>query len=115
MAGAQNSAPERGRPFKPGQSGNPGGRPKQVKELLDLARGDVPEAFALARKFLRDEEVEDRTRLDAAKFIVSYGLGAPPRDPHDTQAAIYVNADLSDEQLQARLDALLAKRNGTPP
>ena len=28
----------KGRPFKPGQSGNPGGRPRVLRDVQDLAR-----------------------------------------------------------------------------
>jgi hypothetical protein len=82
---AQNSAPEpsqaRGRPFPKGTSGNPGGRPKAVRELLEVARSAVPRALAFATKLLDDTKAEARVRLDAAKFVCAYGLGAPPRLP----------------------------------
>lgn len=68
--------------WQPGQSGNPAGRPKAVRELLDLARRGVPSAFAFAFKLLQDEREASRDRLEAAKFIVAYGLGAPPKQPH---------------------------------
>ena len=47
---AESSAnAERGRPFKPGQSGNPGGRPKMPEEMRQILREAGPE---LARKLL---------------------------------------------------------------
>jgi hypothetical protein len=36
----------KGRPFKPGQSGNPGGRPKVLGDIQELARQKSPEAIA---------------------------------------------------------------------
>jgi hypothetical protein len=35
----------RGRPFRPGQSGNPGGRPRVTAELRELAQADAPAAI----------------------------------------------------------------------
>lgn len=68
-----------GRPFQKGRSPNPGGRPKAVRELLDLARKEVPASFELAVRLRDDENGEPRVRLEAAKFITAYGLGAPPK------------------------------------
>lgn len=65
--------------FKPGQSGNPKGRPKKVLDLLEQARGSVPKALEYANKLLDDEEADAKLRLDAAKFLTSYGIGAPPK------------------------------------
>lgn len=84
-AEAPARAPQRplGRPFPPGVSGNPGGRPRAVRELLDLARESVPEALAFAKRLLADEKADARVRLDAAKFLTAYGLGAAPKLPAD--------------------------------
>ena len=38
--------------WKPGVSGNPGSRPKAVRELLELTRSEVPASFELAVKLL---------------------------------------------------------------
>lgn len=62
---------------------NPGGRPKAVRELLDLARESVPDALAFAKSLLADDAVDARLRLDAAKFLTAYGLGAAPKLPAD--------------------------------
>jgi hypothetical protein len=40
----RHAAP-RGRPFKKGQSGNPGGRPKEIKDVQTLARSHTAEAI----------------------------------------------------------------------
>ena len=37
--------PARGRPFQPGQSGNPRGRPRVIAELRELAQAPAPEAI----------------------------------------------------------------------
>ena len=51
---AENSGKTaRGRPFKPGQSGNPGGRPKMPEEMRQILREAGPE---LARKLLQYTE-----------------------------------------------------------
>ena len=39
------SARARGRPFEPGRSGNPGGRPKLCFEVRELARAHAAEAI----------------------------------------------------------------------
>lgn len=72
----------------PGQTLNPGGRPRAVRELLSLARSAVPRALELAVSFVEDERLDARVRLEAAKLLVSYGLGSPPRaEPEDDFSA----------------------------
>ena len=50
-------------PWRPGQSGNPSGRPKVVAEVRDLARKHAPEAIATLVGIMRNE---DATVITAA-------------------------------------------------
>jgi hypothetical protein len=65
----------RGRPFNPGQSGNPSGRPKMPEGLQarirDLCDGAVDQLAALLRS---DDE---RLRLEAIKVLLDRGYGKP--------------------------------------
>lgn len=42
--------------FKPGQSGNPGGRPRVVLELRELAQKDAPTAYDKLRAIMLDDK-----------------------------------------------------------
>ena len=60
--------------FKPGQSGNPGGRPKVVGELQELARRHSPEVIEeLARLALRAKS--ETARISAARELLDRGFG----------------------------------------
>jgi Family of unknown function (DUF5681) len=80
MSGAQNSeisavrAPPRGRPFEPGKSGNPGGRPKGSTELRELARQHAPTAIEeLARLALKARS--EAVRVSAIRELLDRGYG----------------------------------------
>lgn len=95
--------PGPGRPFRPGQSGNPGGRPRGVAEFKEMAKKSCPDAIKLAGQLVRvglqmlslrkqikntapaDLTVEQVSALDfdyrsalaAAVFIRDTGMGKP--------------------------------------
>lgn len=105
---------ERGR-IQKGTSLNPGGRPKAVRELLAVARESVPEALALANRFVADEEMDARVRLEAAKLLLSYGLGSPPKldDLDEDAASLRARFEsMSDDDLEQEYLRLLAKEAG---
>jgi hypothetical protein len=64
-----------GRPFQPGQSGNPGGRPKLLAEVRDMARASTVEAIETIRRLMLDEKVAPATRLAAADALLDRGWG----------------------------------------
>jgi hypothetical protein len=66
----------RGRPFVPGQSGNPGGRPKDVLGIQRLALEMCPEALEKLAKLMREAKSE-RAQADAAAKILDRGCGKP--------------------------------------
>jgi hypothetical protein len=66
----------RGKPFQPGRSGNPGGRPRVVRELRELARQHAPEAIReLAR--LATKAKSETARVVAIRELLDRGYGKP--------------------------------------
>jgi hypothetical protein len=61
--------------FQPGQSGNPGGRPKAAHHIRDLARQHTEAAvLALVEALAAKSE---RTRVAAAEALLDRGWGRP--------------------------------------
>ena len=54
--------------FQPGQSGNPGGRPKSADDIVDLARIDSEDAYAKVALIMRNDG--NRQQLAAALAIL---------------------------------------------
>jgi hypothetical protein len=71
--------------FKPGQSGNPGGRravPPEVKELFAARSHD---AALFIANLMDDTGADMKLRLDAAKTILDRHLGKPATQGGDVQ------------------------------
>ncbi len=62
--------------FKPGQSGNPGGRKKLDPTVRALAREHTPEAVELLMAIARGTDPAN-VRIDAMDRILWYGWGKP--------------------------------------
>lgn len=62
-------------PFKKGQSGNPGGRPKEASEVKRLAQEKGADAIAKLVEILSCGEA--RTELAAAQALLDRGYGKP--------------------------------------
>ena len=66
--------------FKPGQSGNPNGRPKQTaeqKDAMQAIRDLAPEAARVLHNMLTDAETPAAQRLKAAEMILERTYGKP--------------------------------------
>src|SRR5690242_11968064 len=61
--------------WKAGQSGNPGGRPKAVKEIQELARSYAPEALERLAFWMRTDD--SRASPSACIALLNRGLGMP--------------------------------------
>jgi hypothetical protein len=77
---AQNSAitaapRRRGRPFPPGQSGNPGGRPRDVAHVRELAREYTADALAVLAELMADPHQPAAARTRAAEALLDRGWG----------------------------------------
>lgn len=61
--------------WKPGESGNPGGRPKENAEVKALARSHCRAAVEELARLMASED--EKTRLAACNAILDRGLGKP--------------------------------------
>lgn len=64
-------------PFQPGESGNPGGRPKEVGHIRKLAREYTERAVQTLVEALGDEK--GATRVAAATALLDRGWGKAPQ------------------------------------
>jgi hypothetical protein len=85
--------------WKPGESGNPSGRPKQDPELRQACRAMAPEVLDVLRKRLHTA----KDSVAASKLILAYGFGQPVQTIN--ARVIRSMSDLSDEELQALIAA----------
>lgn len=122
---AQNSARATtkvvGRPFEPGQSGNPGGRPKGLAtKIREIAPAEELASFYVALwtrdgKVLRqlgikvaDVTLADRTR--AADWLADRGYGKAPQYAAVEGEDPLELTDPLDLSIEAALDELAARR-----
>ena len=68
-----------GKPFKKGQSGNPGGRPKVVAEVKELARAHTGEAIQTLVSIMSNPKSAPAARVSAANALLDRGYGKPPQ------------------------------------
>src|SRR6476659_4598209 len=90
----------RGRPFKKGTSGNPGGRPKVLGDVQELARERSPEAINILANVMRDEKAPPAARVAAANALLDRGYGKPTQPISQTLTKLDPST-LSDEELAA--------------
>lgn len=89
-----------GRPFPAGMSGNPGGRPKVIAEVRDLARQHTRKAIQTLVKVMQLGE-SDSARVAAANALLDRGYGKPRTDQP-------VTLDVMDGALADRGRAVLS-------
>ena len=65
-------------PFEKGQSGNPGGRPKVIAEVKELAREHTAEAVQTLVSIMTNPKSAPAARVSAANALLDRGYGKPP-------------------------------------
>ena len=93
--------------FLPGQSPNPGGRPKKTQEeaeALEMIRVATPEAVGILLKLLKAEKgVSALTKVKIIEMMLDRAMGKP-------EAAIHVTTtQQSVEAAQARIAAIVSQ------
>jgi hypothetical protein len=71
--------------FKPGQSGNPGGRPKEVREVLAAAREHTAEAIERLAYWMR---LDNAKASPAACIALLNRAWGQPTQPHDVEGKL---------------------------
>lgn len=97
-----------GRPFRPGQSGNPSGRPKMSEDVREMLKAATPKAVKLLVSVMDDDGQKTALRMDAAKTIIERVYGKPLQ-PIDSTISGGLDVGLSDvdRQLLAKVEARL--------
>lgn len=86
------------KPFKPGQSGNPSGRPKRTEEeltLIEMCKVKTPIALAHIETLMESAR-SDSVRLGAATYIIdrAYGKAVQHTDnKHTGSLSVMVTAE----------------------
>lgn len=105
----------RGKPFQPGVSGNPGGRPKVLEEIKSLAREHSETAINTLAAIAGDPKANASARVAAANVLLDRGYGKPLQT---VEANInLIDRMTADEQaaLAAALEALARDEDGIAP
>jgi Family of unknown function (DUF5681) len=84
--------------FQPGESGNPGGRPKAHGEVRELAREHTVEAIETLVSIMRGGA--PRAQITAAIALLDRGWGKPAQPITEDPAAVPVMVDARAEFLE---------------
>ncbi len=89
--------------FKKGQSGNPGGRPKTLARVQDLARQYTETSIKVLGEIMEDENERGATRIAAIQVLLDRGWGKPLQ-------RIDVSDDKFENWTDAELEAYLVEQ-----
>src|SRR4051794_5913362 len=93
--------------WKKGQSGNPGGRPKAIVKVEELAREHTTEAIETLGEIMRDKQAPSSSRVAAASALLDRGWGKPRAELVVDQTPDY--SAMSDAQLDSTVKAELLR------
>ena len=93
--------------FVPGNKANPGGRPKAVIEVVELARAHTPQAMQTLAEIMTNEGAPPAARVAAASVLLDRGWGKAPQTVEHTGTVKF--EDMTPEQRAGRIAALMAQ------
>jgi hypothetical protein len=96
-----------GKRFEPGKSGNPGGRPRVLAEVRDLARQHATTAIQTLADIASNVKAPPAARVAAATAILDRGYGKPTQ-PIDANVSVFDG--LSPDELAGLRDAIADER-----
>jgi len=74
--------------FKPGQSGNPSGRPKADATIRELAKAHTDTAISTLAEIMNNPKVKPSTRVQAACSLLDRGWGKPHQYVESVQVGL---------------------------
>jgi hypothetical protein len=107
---AENSTKTIGKPFAPGVSGNPGGRPRSMGGYIRSITSDGEEIVDLMVAVMRGETINGmkpkiKDQMDAAGWLMDRGLGKPVAQVEARSLNVDMSlSELSSENLLAALN-----------
>ena len=86
--------------FRPGQSGNPNGRPRVLADVQNAAREHSGEAIETLARIMRDPKAPAAARISAACALLDRGYGKPSQAINANTTVHYFVPDkpMSDEE-----------------
>ena len=93
--------------FLPGKSGNPGGRPREVGHVKELARQHTPEAIQTLAAIMADPKEPSAARVRAAEALLDRAWGKPAQQ---ISGELNINRDVRDMSTAELLAIVAADR-----
>jgi hypothetical protein len=102
-------------PFKPGQSGNPGGRPKTVGPVRDLAGKHTKEAIETLASVMKDTSAPHAARVAAANGLLDRAHGKPSQPITGKDEEPLNGREMTDLERAHWVAAILAEAKSIEP
>ena len=85
--------------FKPGQSGNPSGRPKIPEQVKEMFKAATPTAADMLIKTINDLEAKPELRIECAKYVIDrvYGKATQPMEIDAAKSLFNVNIQVIEQ------------------
>lgn len=92
--------------FKPGQSGNPSGRPKSDATIKELAKSHTQEAIETLVEIASNKKASANARVSAATALLDRGWGRPHQYVESVSIGLSYTDFLEESAKQAEEESL---------